>query len=92
MSAPGTTRLRRTITDEATPQTEYDLPLSREHDRRVLAGVKAKPYGWPPASLDSGCDPGCTKHGKEPEKQQLTDPAPSGMSVRAVSLSLTRES
>lgn len=25
------------------------------HDDAVLAGIKAKPCGWPPASLDPGC-------------------------------------
>jgi hypothetical protein len=24
-------------------------------DGAILAGVKAKPYGWPSASLDPGC-------------------------------------
>jgi hypothetical protein len=28
------------------PHTQHDV---------VLAGVKAKPCGWPPASLDTGC-------------------------------------
>ena len=27
-------------------------PLPRTQDGAVLAGVKAKPLGWPPASLD----------------------------------------
>src|SRR5215210_5315466 len=31
-------------------QTMTGVPTS--HDRAVLAGVKAKPSGWPPASLD----------------------------------------
>ena len=30
-------------------------PLPRAQDGAVLAGVKATPSGWPPASLDPGC-------------------------------------
>jgi hypothetical protein len=35
-------------------------PLPRVQDGAVLAGIKAMPSGWPPASLD----PGCRRHRK----------------------------
>ena len=34
--------------------TGQPFPRLEEHGA-VLAGVKAKPFGWPAASLDTGC-------------------------------------
>jgi hypothetical protein len=48
------------------PHTESDL---------VLAGVKAKPSGWPPASLDTGLrasSPGNQRETGQQPKQQIS--------------------
>ncbi len=45
-------------------------PAARQHGG-VLPGVKAKPFGWPTASLDTGC--GHHPHGSYPGSQQKQD-------------------
>jgi hypothetical protein len=37
-----------------TPITFEQTGIPIQHDRAVLAGVKAKPFGWPAASPDPG--------------------------------------
>ena len=43
----------------------------------VLAGVNAKPFGWPPASLDPGCGQRRTDAPRKAEKQEI--PTKSGL-------------
>ena len=54
-------------------------PIPAEHHGAVLAGVKAKPFGWPPASLDPGSgrsrtttdEAGREKNGQDPLNSSL---------------------
>ena len=45
-------------------------PAALQHGG-VLPGVKAKPFGWPTASLDNGC--GHHPQGSHPGSQQKQD-------------------
>jgi hypothetical protein len=56
---------------DATAPNLFPLPLSGSHKRAAHdAGVKAKPYGWPTASLDTDAAPrGCPNQAGRPQKQ-----------------------
>lgn len=54
-------------------------PLRSEERGTVLAGAKATPCGWPPASLDPGCGRSRTTTGEADREKNEQDPLNSSL-------------